>query len=409
MDDKNQKQTNPFGAYRYGADGPNKPRDISADLWTPISTGVPLQTPAKLQDVDQTPPQKPEKPAAPRSRNKQPAKRKQTKGAQNRKPAAQSNARTRPVVEDQPPKNRQPSPARSRQSAERERRERENERRQYERSKADFDSERSAGRSSDDIRRSKAKRKRRNKKLFAVVTVAAVMVLAGLCALVYCFVYGAPIAKITVTGKTDYTSEQIIDASGIRIGDNMLRVGKKEVNRAVCGALPYVASVKVEYKLPDTLSLRVTPATEKYLIVGKKNYICLSESGKVLSLKKKKVKEGQFRLEGFDEQTAIEGGTFTPEGDNEKRFDAAKLLITQLEKNELTTANVLQLADLRLIVIQFEGRINIYLNGTDDAEEKISLIAGILKNEISPNSQGYIDARFEHRAFFNEGSMSIEG
>ena len=61
------------------------------------------------------------------------------------------------------------------------------------------------------------------------------------------------------------------------------------------------------------------------------------------------------------------------------------------------------------ILIQYEGRINIYLNGTDDLNEKISLVAGILKNEVSPNSQGYIDARFEGRAFYNEGSMSIDG
>ena len=56
MDSHNQHNTNPFGTYQYGADGPNKPRDISSDLWTPISTGVPLQPSPKLQDENQTPP-----------------------------------------------------------------------------------------------------------------------------------------------------------------------------------------------------------------------------------------------------------------------------------------------------------------------------------------------------------------
>ena len=56
MDDNNQNKTNPFGAYRYGDGGPNRPRDISSDLWTPISTGVPMPGTGKLQDENETPP-----------------------------------------------------------------------------------------------------------------------------------------------------------------------------------------------------------------------------------------------------------------------------------------------------------------------------------------------------------------
>ena len=39
----------------------------------------------------------------------------------------------------------------------------------------------------------------------------------------------------------------------------------------------------------------------------------------------------------------------------------------------------------------------------------IALIAGIIKNEIPANSQGYIDGRFADRAFFNQGSMTLDG
>ena len=129
----------------------------------------------------------------------------------------------------------------------------------------------------------------------------------------------------------------------------------------------------------------------------------------MLSLKKKKVKDGQFRLEGFEWQNALEGSVYTPENENVQRFETAKQIVQELEKNELTAANVLQLETLHPLIIQYDGRINIYLNGTDQLSEKINLVAGILKNEISQNSQGYIDARFEGRAFFNEGSMSITG
>lgn len=404
MDQNNRNQNNPFGAYGLDESKINRPRDITSDLWTPISTGVPAAPPPKLRDENEAPaqPEPQQKPARKRPAQKKTAakKRKQPQ----KKPAKttpQDDTMTRPVLNEQPRRTRQP--------ADRSRRVQQSDNRQYQRSLQHYTSARSAGHSSDDIRRQKAKRKRRNRRLIAVATVAGVMLLAGIIALIYCYAYGFPIAKISVTGKSNYTNEQIIDASGVRVGDNMLRIHTKDVSRTVCAVLPYISAVKVEYKLPDTLNLRVTQTQEKYLIVGKQHYICLSEAGKVLSLKKKKAKAGQYRLEGFDQQDAREGAMYEPEGDNAARYEAAKILIRELEKCELTEANVLRLSDLHLIELQYDGRINIYLNGTDDAEEKIALIAGIIKNEIPANSQGYIDGRFADRAFFNQGSMTLDG
>ena len=426
MDDNNQNRTNPFGAYRYGDGGPNRPRDISSDLWTPISTGVPMQGTHRLQDENETPPapqpvKKPRQKSAPPARTR--AGKKPT-GARNAAPGKQPvrretpvDVQERPVVRQKPqqprPQNRQPDRSRARQrQQQREQRVRRNDERQFEKNRVQYENERSSGRSSNDIRRDIARRKRRNKKLTLIITVAAVMLLAGIVALVYCFAYGAPISKITVTGETDYTNEQIIASCGVELGDNMLRVRSRDVNKELCGRLPYIQSAKVEYKLPDTLVIKVTQTKEKYLIVGKGSYLCLSEEGKVLSLKKKKVKEGQFRLEGFDWQEAVEGTIYQPEGDNVRRFENAKKLAALLEANELSGANTLQLATATPAVIQYEGRINIYLNipeTDEDLNPKISLVAGILKNEVSPSAKGYIDARFEGRAFYNEGSMSIDG
>ena len=430
MDSHNQHNTNPFGTYQYGAGGPNKPRDISSDLWTPISTGVPLQPSPKLQDENQTPP-KQQQPRQKRltaaDKNKRAAAKSKTQSAPQKRRPAQKNAaqkkaapqkRTaqpqrntkpaepdRPVVRKRPP---QPLPEHNRQR-QRMVREDESRRRQYEKSVVTRDNFKGNGMSDDEIRAETARRSRRKKRLVGVVIVSVVMVLAAVFALVYCYAFGFPISKITVSGKTDYTAEEIIQASGIQTGENMLRVHSRAVNEKLSAVLPYIQSAKVEYKLPDTLVLKVTQTKEKYFIVGKKSYLCLSEEGKVLSLKKKKVKDGQFRLEGFEWQNALEGSMYTPENENVQRFETARQIVQELEKNELTAANVLQLETLHPLVIQYDGRINIYLNGTDQLSEKINLVAGILKNEISQNSQGYIDARFEGRAFFNEGSMSISG
>ena len=405
MDQKNQNNNSPFGSYRYGTDEPNRRYGSSNETWTPISTGVPVQTPPKLQDQNE----------APRTRQQTGTRQTQQRQTQQRKSQQktarkpsngkntrqQSAASQRPVVRD--------TQRRSQAPLQRTQRSYNSEQRRLERDHASFEKEQTNGLSRAELRARAAKKKKLRRQVRIAITVIVVMLLAGICALVYCIAYGAPINKINVTGKTTYSNEQIIDASGIQTGDNMLRIRKSEVSRTICEELPYVSSVKVEFKLPDTLVLKVTQAQEKYLIVGKGGYLGLDENGKVLSLKKKKAKEGQYRLEGFDQQTAREGDIYKPENDNVKRFEAAKTLVEQLEKNELKKANLLQLGDLSRIVIQYDGRINIYLSGTSDAESKIALVAGVIKDQISEYSKGYIDARFAGRVFLNEGSMTIDG
>ncbi len=403
MDQRNQNNSSPFGSYRYGTDDPNRRYSGSDDAWTPISTGVPVQTPPKLQDQNE----------APRTRQQTGTRQSQQRRTQQkttRKPSGgkttrqQSAAAQRPVVRDTQRRS-QTAAQRAYQS----------EQRRLERDHASFEKKQSNGLSRAELRAMAAKRKKRRRQLRIALTVIIVMAIAGICALIYCVAYGAPINKITVAGKTTYSSEQIIDVSGIRTGDNMLRIRKNEVSRTICEELPYVSSVKVEFKLPDTLVLKVTPAQEKYLIVGKGGYLCLDENGKVLSLKKKKAKEGQYRLEGFVQQTAREGDTYTPEGDNVDRYKLAKQIVAQLEKNDLKKANLLQLGDMNKVIVQYDGRVNIYLNGNDyvkgngDLEKKIALVAGVIKEQISENSKGYIDARFEGRVFLNEGTMTIDG
>ena len=49
------------------------------------------------------------------------------------------------------------------------------------------------------------------------------------------------------------------------------------------------------------------------------------------------------------------------------------------------------------------------MKGNGDLEKKIALVAGVIKEQISENSKGYIDARFEGRVFLNEGTMTIDG
>lgn len=406
----NNQFSHPFA--QSSGDAPNRPLDITSDLWTPISTGVPMQGTALLSDAQST-----AEPQAPPEEEEQPAKQKNK--TKKKKKLAKAKRAKREKKTDEPPKEkvRKAPPVVSRaheqirKTAERtaEEKQRRSARQQHlraERSREEFERRRREGDSGDEIRLVKARRKRKRKRVAAILTVAAVLVIAGLAALVYALTYGAPIANIVVTGESIYTPEEVITASGVMTGENMFHVRDKAMNKRLSALLPYIGSVDVKYQLPDTLELAVTATTDRYLISGKSAFLCLDENRKILSLKKKKPQDGQFRLDGFDAAEGEVGTIYQPADDDKKRFDAAEEIVKVLLENGLEKANILNLSNLDDIIIRFDGRINIYLGKTSNMSIRLRAAAQTLREHMSDNTIGYLEISHTGTIYLCEGTMT---
>jgi cell division protein FtsQ len=63
--------------------------------------------------------------------------------------------------------------------------------------------------------------------------------------------------KIDVEIQGSVTKAEIVDWSGVRIGQNLMTLNLAEIRRRLAN-MPYIASVRVERDLPDTLRLIVT-------------------------------------------------------------------------------------------------------------------------------------------------------
>ena len=412
MAENNNNFSHPFGAPT--GDSPNRPLDITSDLWTPISTGVPMQGTALLNDAQSTAePPEPQPEEQPRRSEKKKKKEKPKKKEKQKAKKTQKTKEHREADAEPEEKVRRTALVASRAqeqlrktAEERERRTALQQQKRARRSQEEFERRRREGDSGDEIRRGKARRKRKRKRLTAVLTVAAVLVIAGFALLIYALTVGAPIGKIAVSGESVYTREEIIQASGIMTGDNMFRVHNKSMNRRLCTALPYVGSVKVKYQLPDTLELAVTATKDRFLISGKSAFLCVDENRKILSLKKKKPLDGQFRLDGFDSAEGQIGAEYTPQGDDVERFEDAQQIVSGLLENGLEKANIINLADRQNIIIRYDGRINIYLGEAKNLSVRLRAAAATLRDHVSDNTIGYLEISNTGTEFLYEGSMT---
>lgn len=66
------------------------------------------------------------------------------------------------------------------------------------------------------------------------------------------------VETIAVTGNSRYTQQEVIDASGIQIGDNLYRMNKYQIGNQVLGQLPYVEKILIRRSLPSTIVITVS-------------------------------------------------------------------------------------------------------------------------------------------------------
>ncbi len=71
---------------------------------------------------------------------------------------------------------------------------------------------------------------------------------------------------ITVSGNEKYSAWTVKEASGIQVGDNLLSFGKAKAGGQITAKLPYVESVRIGIKLPDTVNIEIKELDVAYAI-----------------------------------------------------------------------------------------------------------------------------------------------
>ena len=74
------------------------------------------------------------------------------------------------------------------------------------------------------------------------------------------------VETITVSGTDKYDPWTIKEASGIEIGDNLLSFGEAKAAGKIKTALPYVESVRIGIKLPDTVNIEIKELDVVYAV-----------------------------------------------------------------------------------------------------------------------------------------------
>lgn len=208
------------------------------------------------------------------------------------------------------------------------------------------------------------------------------------------------IEKIEVTGNTKYAAQALIDLSGVKKGDNLLRASEKQANKRLAVKYPYIQSVAFKRHFPATLEIAITEETPLGAVDTATGYVVVGKTGKVLETNATELSSGLMVVTGMYLYNPKPGqmlGVYPKEQKEqaELEFDGFKrldYLVSAVNATGFEKITLVDFTDRLNMMLVYDNRIIVELGVESDLEYKLRSVDKLIKNELPESFEGILDA-----------------
>lgn len=235
--------------------------------------------------------------------------------------------------------------------------------------------------------RRRNRRRRRGRASFPLRLLGLAVVLAAVVGAMTMFFR---INVIVVEGNERYSDEEIIAASGVQAGGNLVLLNKYRVKQAVFNELPYVETVAISRKYPDAIILSVTECTAAAALPGDGGVWLMNSGGKLLE-KTGLAADGCVSVTGctLDAPEAGSEAVFIEE-DSYKLERLLALLQEAESSRQIEKIGEIDLSDGGSITFTYDGRFTVKLPWDSDAGRVLHAVEEVAAN-LESNETGEIN------------------
>ncbi|MCI7768201.1 MAG: FtsQ-type POTRA domain-containing protein [Oscillospiraceae bacterium] len=196
------------------------------------------------------------------------------------------------------------------------------------------------------------------------------------------------VEHISVEGASNYTADEIIEASGIKAGDNLVRTSTEKCGEQIESRLVYIENAKVTRSFPNTMVINVEASVPAANFITDSYTLLVSSKGKVLD-KIQEQKAGLLNFVGTDPSPElIPGAMFQSE--DEHKDAAVKKLMEYFSENDSEHITLVDVTDRSELSYTYDNRITVRLGSINDIDYKINFSEEIIRTKIGEKTEGIL-------------------
>ena len=208
------------------------------------------------------------------------------------------------------------------------------------------------------------------------------------------------VEHIEVEGAERYGAQEIIDASGISVGDNLFLMDKYEVAARIHSSLNYVESVRISRHLPSTLRITVTECRSTVAVEQEEVAFLISGSGKIVDTATIGSVEGCALVTGLTLDQPQLGKSIQADSDNERACQVLLELLDRLyDKDMLGNVQAIHLEDPSRITLRYLDRFDVIIPWDADFNYKLDYLLAVVE-KLEDNERGTINMTQDRKVNF---------
>jgi cell division septal protein FtsQ len=206
------------------------------------------------------------------------------------------------------------------------------------------------------------------------------------------------IKVIKIEGSSEYNASEIVKASQIYKGDNLVRLNTETARNRILTNLMYIDDVTIKKEFPSTIVIETVASVPAMDIQDGNEYIVVSEGLKKLSTSTEP-RTDLLQVIGFEPSTISTDTKLT--SDDEQKVKILDTIYNALKDCDMLDSVIsVDISDKYDIVINYSDRIFIQLGAYSDLEYKIKYSNTVITQNISEQKSGYL-------IFVNSNSASF--
>lgn len=229
--------------------------------------------------------------------------------------------------------------------------------------------------------RRRARQRRLRRRRIALVSGAVVLVLLiGIGVLLALM----DVTAIYVEGETRYTYEQIVEKSGLQVGQNLLSVNKQTAHDRLREAFPYLATIEVGNASFSELCITVTEVEVMAAVQVEDEYIIVGENNRALErVSSKKVPKGLLKIKGATLQSEAVGSDLM----DQRSLSICRSIISHAAAYGLEGITSIDITKKNEISFLLNKRLQVKLGNETNIPTQIAVLVNTLPDFYETNGK----------------------